>query len=384
MKVFTVVFLCSIASICYAQNISIRERNVTRSYSISNFSDEGSKDVDYATNTVNIEKDEKKNTGRKLILKDEYINAPIIYLGVFRNKLEEESEELRKLKKYLRNQRSQISDPSIIKTDVDNYKNKLKEVNAYRDTIVALTKYESFRAWFPTLTGDPKKREIVFESLYSQNQDKNIYLVNNTSYQFGSGGGAFNSELISAYMKGVRLSLGSVVTTNDSEQSDTDTAGSSDEERPINETEAFKRLANGGNTYLKVEVPMLVSSGDIYTLYWNASLQGNMAIEGFSSDLENTVANGSLGSNLYASLASDQREFVFHANLSGGYYFGQEEFYDDLEVSDAFWFGQLQLGVTVVNKLRLTFNINSFSSEDNLRNGKIIFGAQLLTDFFNR
>ena len=150
-------------------------------------------------------------------------------------------------------------------------------------------------------------------------------------------------------------------------------------------TEAFQRLLEGGgNVFLNLELPLFFYQSDLCSFYWNAASRIGLEISEFSDEIDSSTGNGSLTSNFYASVSTDEREFTFFANINYGLYFGAEDFYNRLNIQDqnAFWFGKLTTGVTIQNRLRFSLTLNTFSSEENLRSGTIVIGAQILSGLF--
>lgn len=233
---------------------------------------------------------------------------------------------------------------------------------------------------FPSFT----KKEKTFEFLYSKDNDKSFYFANNASLQVNNSGVIVQSELVSAYLGFTRVSFGTTVSNSNEEDSEEENTTT-----PTDKTQAFQRLlTGGGNTYLKFELPLFLGMDqkNLFLAYLNASGRISLDISEFSNDVDTTTGNGSLNSNLYVSLATDENEFDFFFNVNYGYFFGHKDFYERLEIEDqkAFWFGELTAGVTIQQNLRFAVTFNTFSSEENLRSGNVLVGAQILSGIFEK
>lgn len=315
-------------------------------------------------------------------------SEPAPYLKYYENILSQVNDDIKKIRKAsleLGKSKKNIDNNTKIIDSLKVSRGKLRKLNT------KLSKQKNnYKKLFPTLTSNIDIYNNFFNELYDKDKNQDLYLINNTSYQFGGGGSIVRSELVSAYLKGLRISLGTVVTT--SNENDVQDNVEEEEMTPepnkdiaTDESEAFKRLASGGSTYLDFELPITLVQGNAWTFYWSANTRLNLAINGFSNDLENTLFNSNIGSRIYSSVSSDDKKFVFYFAVNAGLYFGEKDFYESLSVPDkGFLFGQLQVGVSVLQNLKLTFDISSFSSEDSLNSGRVIVGAQLLTDFFKK
>lgn len=241
---------------------------------------------------------------------------------------------------------------------------------------------DPIKTWFPSLRGDKEK---VFEYLYSINDDRSFYFANSAALQINNNGVIVQSELVSAYLRALRVSFGTIISNSNTENPE-----SIENPIPTDETQAFQRLiSGGGNTYLKLELPVLFLKPDndnLFLAYWNLSGRINLDISEFSNDVDTTTGNGSFNTNLYVSLATDKNEFDFFLNTNFGFFFGHKDFYNRLEIvdQDAFTFGEMTAGVTIQQNIRFAVTFRTFGSEENLRSGNVLVGAQILSGIFKK
>ena len=228
-----------------------------------------------------------------------------------------------------------------------------------------------------------KKKEDFYYMLYSKDNGRDFYFVNNAALQVNDEANSVQSEITSAYMGPLRLSFGSLLSNSASgEEGEPDPE---EPEVPVDDTEAFQRLlSGGGNIYLNMELPVWFMARGPWVGYINANAKGAADFSAISNDIDTSTANGSVGLNAYTSISTDENEFNFFGNVTYGMYIGGNEFYRALAIGDEkpFAFGQLTAGVTIFNKFRFSFTTNTFSSEENLRSGKLVFGIQVLSGFF--
>ncbi|WP_264542809.1 MULTISPECIES: hypothetical protein [Flavobacterium] len=280
--------------------------------------------------------------------------------------------------KDLENEVSDITDVTNI-TQLQNLQKRIeikKSVLAkYENYFDKIMKENGFKTFFPS-TGTHK--EDFFNMIYNKNSDNDIYFVNNAAVQLNNSGAAIQSELTSAFMGPLRFSFGTIVSNAKNNEN---TA----EETAVEDTDAFKRLASGGgNIYLNAEFPLLYKGNNRFQCVVNSFAKGALDISEFSDDVDTSTGNGSAGGNLYASVATDKGEFNFF--ISGNYalYAGSNSFYERLQVMNhkPFGFGQLSVGVTILDRLRISCITNQFGSQSQLRSGKVIVGVQILSGLF--
>ncbi|WP_431160130.1 hypothetical protein [Flagellimonas beolgyonensis] len=260
-------------------------------------------------------------------------------------------------------------------------KKKNKFLEGYKEAIEKIEKnFKEPQAFLPTFQ-DEMDKELAFSRIYSKRQDKSIYLGNSAALQVNGTGAIIESELLSAYLSGLRVSFGSLITnTNEDdemEQVDNDT--------PTTNTEAFQRLlAGGGNLYLGVELPLLFYQTNRFSFYTNISGRLNLEVSEFSDQIDSSSGNGNTRVNFYTSISTDNREFTFFSLFHYGLYFGSDEFYGNLSIEDdkEFAFGELTAGFTINNSIRIALTFNTISSEENLRSGRVVIGAQILSGLF--
>lgn len=240
-------------------------------------------------------------------------------------------------------------------------------------------KSHDFRWIFPSwYNSKPTKKEAFFETLYGKTADNDFYFVNNAALQLNSAGSTIQSEITAAYLKPLRVSLGTLVSNSSTEEAD-----EADNQKETDDTEAFQRLlSGGGNIYMNIELPALYYGNDFFKIYGSLYTKGAMEISEFSNDVDTSTGNGSVGGSLYMSVATDKKEFVFYTASNWGIYAGSDAFLDRLKVQkNYFGFGQVTFGVTILDRLRLSLMTNTFGVRE-LQSGRVVFGVQVLSGLF--
>ncbi|MEQ5791829.1 hypothetical protein J4E06_12240 [Muricauda sp. NFXS6] len=259
------------------------------------------------------------------------------------------------------------------KESLDDYNGAIEKIeNNFKDPKVLL----------PTFKGEEEK-EHAFNRIYSKRYDKSIYLGNSAALQINGTGAIIEAELLSAFMSGLRVSFGSLITNSDVDESEN---GEDNTEITTSNTEAFQRLlAGGGNLYLGVELPLLFYQDKRFSFYTNTTGRLNLEVSEFSNEVDSSTGNGNIRMNFYTSISTDNREFTFFGLFQYGLYFGSDAFYENLLLDDKkeFAFGELTAGFTINNSIRVALIFNTFSSEENLRSGRVTIGTQILSGLFD-
>ena len=237
---------------------------------------------------------------------------------------------------------------------------------------------------------DKGDRDVIFNRIFSKDNEQSLYFANEASVQFSGNGGVIESELATAYMGAFRVTFGTLLAngnTDNTTPENTEEGMSTTDTQDTDESEAFQRLlAGGGNTYLTIELPVLYYQDERAFLYFNLAARAALELTEFSSDVDTSTGNGSVYANLYASVSTDNNEFSFFINGSWGQYFGSSAFYERLDIEDgkSFSFGDLTAGVTIQNSIRVSATLGTISSEKNLETGNVTIGVQLLSDLFKK
>ncbi|MFD2941811.1 hypothetical protein [Flavobacterium notoginsengisoli] len=260
-----------------------------------------------------------------------------------------------------------------------------------REEIVALqTKRDEKLAAlgkFPWFFPSWKKvnRKKFFHDMYSNKTDKTI-LLNSFAMNANSDASAVQTEVITDNMWALRISFGSVLSISNSKSADTEQTPE-DQTKKETEQEAFSRLINGGgNFYLDVILPVFTTNqnnGDQITFYGYANLRGAMDLEGFSSNVNTSTGNGTLGLNAYLGISSDNKKFNFFVQGNTNYTVGTTDFYNNLGLDNQkpFVNGKIIAGVTMLNQFRISAIVNAFGSDEKIRSSKVVVGVQVLPGF---
>lgn len=233
-------------------------------------------------------------------------------------------------------------------------------------------------------------RDDFFENLYSKD-NKDWYLLNNVSAQIGTNTSAMSTELISSYIKMVRISFGTLMTNSSENTTTTDTSTPADDtsaEPETDATDAFQRLlsSGGGNIFLNIDFPLFYTNSTTATLFLNSNGRIGTTLKEFSRDIDTSTGSGSISLNLYGSIATDDnKSFIFFLNSSFGGYGGGTEYYNKLNLSKngVFAFSQLTLGVDIAKAIRVTYTARTFGSDESLRSIRGMVGIQLLKGLFD-
>ncbi|MBF4487708.1 hypothetical protein [Flavobacterium sp. CSZ] len=240
-----------------------------------------------------------------------------------------------------------------------------------------------FPWFFPTVKRINRKN--FFHDMYSNKTDKTI-LLNSFALNGNSDASAVQTEVVTDNMWALRLSFGSVLSVSNSKSDDSEESPA-DQTKKETQQEAFSRLINGGgNFYLDMILPVFTTNqnnGDQITFYGYANLRGAMDLEGFSSNVNTSTGNGTLGLNAYLGISSDNKKFNFFVQGNTNYTVGTNEFYSNLGLHNekAFLNGKIIAGVTMLNQFRLSAIINAFGSDEQIRSNKVVVGIQVLPGF---
>ena len=271
-----------------------------------------------------------------------------------------------------------------IEKKINEKKKSLKKLEFERN--VKEQSFQKFEWLLPTLK--PTNRESFFKSVYNNSIDKTHY-VNSFALSSSRGSVSAQSEIITDNLNMLRLSFGSVVTSNSGSTTDapasprTTAEGDASTESETAEA-ALKRLIDGGgNFYLDIILPLVttnnVNDGWI-TSYTYASLVGAMDIKGFGNNLDTSTGNGSFGISTYIGASSDNKKFNFFLQGNVNYTIGSDDFYKNLALKNekGFLNGKIIAGVALLNTFKVTAIISTFGSDEAIRNGDVAIGIQVL------
>jgi hypothetical protein len=312
------------------------------------------------------------------------------YYEYFSNRLEkteEEYDDLLKKKKEFQSDLKKLNELetkiNAAKSEVKRYKDILRDLEDITDKNNSTEKGKQF---LPSRKRD--NREEFFELLYSKDEGKNNYVLNNVSAQIGSNSAAVTSELLASYIKFARISFGTLISNADNDNTENPApAGKAEGDVSTDETDAFQRLlsSGGGNLYLNLEVPLFYKQTGITMMYFNFNARGGLVLDQFSDDVDTSTGNGNAGFNFYGSLSTDDKKsFIFFVNANFGGYSGGTDFYEKLNLSEnkLFAFGQATVGVDISKSLRISYTVGTVGSDDNLRSKRGVVGIQLLKSLF--
>ncbi|WP_459211999.1 hypothetical protein [Aquimarina rhabdastrellae] len=383
--IFTFFCLFIFVTKTFSQIPNIRERS--SKITSENTLDDTSKTFidDFILKKISSSSDEKKLIPSDLIDASyyDYFSKQIkLTKKNLKKEIEQQKAFLKKNKNLETLLNQKVDSLSLFKSNITKIKDSIKVFRLIKNKIARIA---PSRSWLPTIS--TRGRENTFNSLYSKDDDDALYFANDASLLINNDGAIVKSEITSAYLGPLRIGFGTIITNSNSETDDTSNDNDGTQDNDSDQNAAFQRLiAGGGNTFLNVELPLFFYKDNRFLFYLNSNARFALEISEFSNDVDTTTGNGSLNSNFYASVSTDDDKFnfFFYANL--GWYFGSNEFYNRLNIVDekAFSFGELTAGVTISRNLKFALTFNTFGSEENLRSGNVLIGAQILPELFRK
>ena len=273
------------------------------------------------------------------------------------NNLEKEADKLKRIE---------------IHTQIKSNKRAIKAISRQIDSLHIIYLQSEILAnnlkatWFP---GTNRSRAL-FSILYSNG--KSVNYVNNAGLSFGSSTASIYSELANGYAGGVRVGLGSMIVSSQSDGVDS------------SQEEALQKLQNnGGNVHLSLEYPVVFGSSKNNLLNFACRLYGlgTADMKEFGTQTDEFAASLSGGLSFYLDLALHNRSIVFftEANMRGIY--GSGNYMQNLQEGNndkTFTYGTWKIGLTVLGNVQLSFNVIQWSSIPGLRKNRVTFGGQLL------
>lgn len=216
----------------------------------------------------------------------------------------------------------------------------------------------------------PKRSEAFFDMLYSD-EGKRFRVLGSAGISFGNNSGSLFSEVVSGNLGLFRASLGTMVSATNSDGGD-----------EAKQDEAFQRLATyGGNTVLNLEYPLayLHTRNNQYNLISRFIAKGTADLPAFGTNTDTWAGSASWGVDLYADASTRNNEIRFFLGFNISRFHGTDVFRENLGIDNAnFNFGQVSAGVVIMESIKISFAITSFSSEASLRNRNLMVGGQVL------
>ena len=307
-----------------------------------------------------------------------YKTVEIIDYNYLSGDKEPKENELLKLKNELYQNSLGSLDARFSEEEIKKKKARIKQLSKEIDTInkqqdslyhIYTKDYLHYKNWSYFSFG-PKRSKAFFDIVYG-NTGKRFRLLNNTGFNIGNNSGSIYSEIASGNLGIIRVSLGAMVSSS-----------SSDSLEVAKKEEAYQRLiTSGGNTVLKIEYPLayIHSSNNQYNFISRAVVKGTADFPEFGTTTDKWAGSGSFGLDLYADAALDNNSLRFFVNYNINQVYGTSTFIENLDVTKShFSFGQLTLGLVVLENVKLSFIVKTWSSESSLKNANVVAGGQFL------
>jgi BMFP domain-containing protein YqiC len=234
--------------------------------------------------------------------------------------------------------------------------------------------------WFPTIRKNSQfDREVFYERMYGKDSDRNYSLINDAVIQFGKNVASYQSELASAYFNFVRVSFGSVITSSSLDEEEGE-GRATVTQKQIEEALQRLRAGGGGNFYLDASFPIYHHSDPFFNTTTIFKGKMSLTVQNFSNDVDTSEGSGLMEISNYTSLTDPKKEFVFFLNCSAGGYWGADAFYKSLNITNKsiLFLVQGTFGVDVRSSIRLTYTMQTFGSDPNIRTARGLVGVSLL------
>lgn len=234
--------------------------------------------------------------------------------------------------------------------------------------------------WFLTLRKNSQiGRELFNERMYGKSSERNYSLINDAVIQFGKNVASYQSELASAYFNFARVSFGTVITSSSvPEEVGSGRSGVAEKDKQ----EALQRLraGGGGNFYLDAAFPIYHHSDPFFNTTTIFKGKMSLTVQNFSNDVDTSEGSGLMEISNYTSLTDPDKVFVFFLNCSAGGYWGADAFYKSLNITNKsiLFLVQGTFGVDVRSSIRLTYTMQTFGSDPNIRTARGLVGVSLL------
>lgn len=261
-----------------------------------------------------------------------------------------------------------------IKTKLDKLLSLRKElisISTQQDSLYYLYTEDYLRFNRSNILNFGSIRSRAFFNMLYGTEGTRFKALGNAGINFGTNTASIYSEIVSGNLGLFRVSLGSMITSN-----------SNDSLVDRKKEEAYHRLVTyGGNTVLNLEYPLLYlhSRNNQCNLISRFIIKGTSDLPAFGTSTEKWAGSGSFGIDLYgdASLSNNSLRFFFNFNTNKIY--GTSIFKDNLGINSTnLIFGQLSFGLVFLENFKISFIVATFSSEESLRNKKVVAGGQVL------
>ncbi len=234
--------------------------------------------------------------------------------------------------------------------------------------------------WFPTIRKNSQiDREVFYERMYGKDSDRNYSLINDAVIQFGKNVSSYQSELASAYFNFVRVSFGTVITSSSLDEEEGE-GRATVTQKQIEEALQRLRAGGGGNFYLDASFPIHQYNDPFFNSTTTFKGKLSLTVENFSSDVDTSEGSGFMEISNYSSLTDPKNAFVFFMNCSAGGYWGADAFYKSLNITNKslLFLVQATFGVDVRSSIRITYTMQTFGSDPNIRTARGLVGISLL------
>ncbi|VXB84863.1 conserved exported hypothetical protein [Flavobacterium sp. 9AF] len=292
---------------------------------------------------------------------------------LFKKKVEAKIEEIEKIELEI----VAIEDFQIAlekKEKIDVLRKEINDIENEKDSIIKEYK-NKYTGFFPSWKKE--YRNDFFGYYYKNNDSKTSYL-NSLALNYNNSGTVIQSELVADTFGPLRISLGTVVQSND------EVPQTQEELTKQKQQDHLETLLNGGgNFYIETILPVLTVHNNTIALYSYFNNKTATEIKGFSNEIDTNTFNTSLGSNLYFGMNSDEKKFNVFVQTDFNVILASKLFYQNLQLAkqQPFFQGKLIVGVTFLSKFRLAAILNSFGSDEAVRSGKVILGLQIIPQF---
>jgi hypothetical protein len=225
------------------------------------------------------------------------------------------------------------------------------------------------------LTGRPKWNNVVIpvrkssdaQFFYEGVQNSDVHTVNSIAIQGRSDRGIVNTEVISGYVSIFRLNFNTVFLAT----KDTTTS--------LNTIE--KVFQGGGLTTLNISYPWLYFQRRNYLILSQVmpKFVGDFPILGSDIDKKDFIGYFDFGNELFIQLNEKDNKFNLFANFKVAKIMGTESFYSNIKRGEekAFWIGQVNTGIKIVDRLSLNLNIPLFTSDNAVQPKAMTFGLTI-------
>lgn len=325
----------------------------------------------YAQNAPSIEIYNNNFYGQSFEKDDDNNYQTLNYIDYSREnlKISKLKVEIKDIFQKIKNETDPIKDSTLrvekATKERELVRSEIKKDSLWNDYIKDYLEYKS-----ATLGFWQSRSKALFDLIYHNDKNKKFNFLNNTGFNIGNNTGSIYTELVSGHMYIFRVSLGTMVASNSSKNSE-----------QAQQEEAFQRLSTyGGNTVLALEYPLIYAhtSNNQAILLSRLIAKGTSDFPAFGTTSEDWAGSSSFGIDLYADVATSNNKIRFFTNINWSQYYGTDAFQKNLGLNDdKFSFGQFKVGLTFSN-VSLSFIVATFSSETTLKNRNVIAGGQIL------